>query len=145
MQVYWTIVLLLAVVIAPSRAMADGPFDGHWEFQDQNEEGLSYGAELDLEQRGDRVSGTWSDGSTQRVWSGSLKGNVWGHKLNVRFCSDGSFDNEPFVCPNFDPESDLFVVTGDKLTWYRRRGPGFESYAVLQRGARDRTSKTASE
>ena len=144
MQVNWAIVLFLAVVIAPSRAMADGPFEGHWEFQDQTDEGLSHGAELDLDQRGESVSGTWSDGSLQRVWSGTLKGNARGHKLNVRFCSDGSFGNEAFVCPNFEPESDLFVVTGDRLTWYRRRGPGFESYAVLQRGARHRTSKKAS-
>lgn len=61
MQIHWGTVLLLAVAIVPLTAMADGPFDGHWEFQDQTEDGLYYGAELDLEQHGDQVSGTWSD------------------------------------------------------------------------------------
>jgi len=61
MQIHWRILLLLAVAIVPSSAMADGLFNGHWEFQDQNEDGLSYGAELNLEQHGDQVSGTWSD------------------------------------------------------------------------------------
>jgi hypothetical protein len=141
MQIYRGIVLILAFAAAPLTAMANGPFDGHWESHHQDENGLYYGAQLDLEQSGDQVSGTWGEGSTQRVWSGSLKGTAVDHKLNVRFCSDGSFGNEPFVCPNLEPESNLFVVDDGKLTWYRKQDSGVELYEILHREPRRRAMK----
>ncbi|TKC86347.1 hypothetical protein FAZ69_21120 [Trinickia terrae] len=92
-----------------------------------------------------QVSVTWSDGSDQRVWSGSLKGVVHGNQLRVRFCSDGAFGNEEFVCPNYEPESDLFALRGGKLVWYKKQDSGFERYMTLKRVAARRERKKPGE
>ena len=89
--------------------------------------------EFRLTQNSQSVVGAWSDGHRAKFWAGELKGTVRERKLFVQFCSDGSWGNEPHVCPDFEQESDYLIQRGNRLVWYRKSDTGFRRYVKLHR------------
>lgn len=123
----------LCVCVADASDVGSKAFDGHWAFA--NDCNFGHYAELKLVQRGDSVTGDWSDGSRAEGWDGALKGRIRDGKLFAKYCSSGPNGGHA-VCPSYDvSESDYFTRKGRDLVWYRAVGQGatrsFNRYVVL--------------
>jgi hypothetical protein len=127
--------LLLAGVGCLSPVLAaDDSFNGSWGYEQTC--GMQHVADVRLSQKGDAVTGDWSDGSARGSGTyGKLLGTVKEGKLFVRYC--GGDDNSAYdICPSYQAEaSDYFVRQGKDLVWYKMDGTPSESkfikYLVL--------------
>lgn len=119
--------------LAYAKDTASNAFDGYWTYN--NNCHFGHYAEIKLTQKGDTVTGDWSDGTRLSGSDGSLKGHIRGDKLFVRYCG-GDEHSGYAVCPKYGAEeSDYFVREGNDLVWYQGSGQGtartFEKYVVL--------------
>jgi len=90
------------------QAQPAAPYQGEWAYW----QGCAWGhsAHLALEQEGDRVTGTWNDGTRTESWEGKLKGTVRDGKLHAGQCYDNSDDKDVKVCPQYAPETENTFV-----------------------------------
>jgi hypothetical protein len=134
--------ILLFLAIRPVSSCAANSFDGDWSYNTiDTSEGSFRGAELHLTHTRDGVSGTWSDGTNQVAWSGSLIGKERDGSLYVRFCYDDGWGDESAACRHFGPESAVFAIRDGKLVWYRIHGTQRQKYVSLQRVEEPRAHK----
>jgi hypothetical protein len=124
---------LVSAFLASASSFGAGKFSGQWSTNGVTDDGLQYEAHIDLAQTGRQVTGRWDEGTERTVWEGRLSGTAEGNKVRMGFCSDGAWGNEPFVCPRFAPASDIFVVRGNTLIWYRKTRTGVVLYNKLDR------------
>lgn len=110
-------------------------FAGHWLYKQTC--GYEHSVDLVFEQKGDDVTGQWSEGTRLSGSFGSLQGRVDKDRLYMRYC-EGDERSGYAKCPEYDPESvDYFVRTGKDLVRYKGTGLGtaktFEKDLVLHR------------
>jgi hypothetical protein len=122
-----------ALCLADASGVGSKAFDGHWAYN--NDCNFGHYAELKLVQKGNSVTGDWSDGSRVEGWDGSLKGSIRDGKLHAKYCSTEPNGGHA-ICPSYDvSESDYFARQGHDLVWYRAVGQGtarsFDKYLVL--------------
>lgn len=128
-------VVAIILVFACRAANAVGTFDGDWSYQSFDEEGgLHDEAAVHLRQTGSAVQGTWEDGTSQRSWSGELKGIVRGGKLYALRCSDPYSFTIGNDCPNYGNYESMFFLRDGKLVWLRKYKKGYKEYATLNQG-----------
>lgn len=123
----------LTVCVAHASDVGWKAFDGHWAYG--NDCNLGHYVELKLVQKGNSVTGDWSDGSRAEGWDGLLKGSIRNGTLHAKYCSTEPNGGHA-VCPNYDvSESDHFTRQGHDLVWHRAVGEGetgsFDKYLVL--------------
>lgn len=130
-----TLLLVVMILACSSQVIAaDSQFDGNWAYEQTC--GSQHVASVQLSQKGDQVSGKWSDGSTRGSGtSGQLKGRGKNNKLFVRYCGDDE-NTSSNVCPSYDAEvSDYFMRQGNDLIWYKTFDSGkngaLDKYLVL--------------
>lgn len=140
--------LLFAVCFAsamtvPAVASVSSDFDGDWTHYSAADDNRTsfHGAELHLVGSATTISGTWSDGTNQKAYSGSLTGQVRDGRLHVRRCYDDGWGDESAPCPHLGPESEVFVIRDGKLIWYWVQGDHLKEYIVLVRGKPARARK----
>ena len=119
-------------VLCASCATAPTSFDGHWAYRQECRFG--HVANLELQQIGSGISGSWDDGTRVRGESGLLKGVVEGRRAQLWFCSESS-DDADHTCPNFGREEAHLERVGNTLIWYR----GTTAYITLHPGGLGRT------
>lgn len=108
-------------------------FAGDWKYKQTC--GYQHSATVTLTQTGEDVTGDWTDGTRLNGSDGSLKGQIRGDKLYVRYC--GGDEHAGYaICPSYETEeSGYFTRKGNDLVWYRRIGKKedntFEKYVVL--------------
>lgn len=130
---FGTLVVGQLLCSAYAEDTASNAFDGYWTYNNNCHSG--HYAEIKLMQKGDTVTGDWSDGTRLSGSDGSLKGSIRGDKLFVRYCG-GDEHSGYAVCPKYETEeSDYFVRKGSDLIWYRGSSQGttrsFEKYVAL--------------
>jgi hypothetical protein len=130
-----TLFLCLILLTCSSVAIAaDHLFNGNWGYEQTC--GPQHVASVQLSQKGDQVTGKWSDGSTRGSGtSGLLKGSSKNNKLFVLYCGDDE-NSDSNVCPDYDAEtSDYFTRQGKDLIWYKPSSAGkkgaYGKYLVL--------------
>jgi len=142
----WLVIAIHFVALAavPAAVFASEQFDGDWTYSERDDDGaLSYDAELHLSERKHAVSGTWSEGTNQKAWSGMVRGAVRDGQFHARFCYDDGWGDESAGCPHYGPESDVFMIQRGKLVWYRMEGSRLTKYVTLERGTAPRSHKVA--
>ncbi len=133
-QIFLTLILFLPTIVN-----ATGVFQGAWLYSSKSCDNR-YSYQYSLIQKGLIVEGTYSEGNNQKVYGGELKGTVRKNKLFVQFCSDGSWGNEPNICPNFRQVSGYFIRKGSKLVWHENSTYGLSHAIVLHRIAENDNS-----
>jgi len=108
-------------------------FSGHWLYKQTC--GYEHSVDLVFEQKGDDVTGQWSEGTRMNGSFGSLKGRTQDGRLYMRYC-EGDERTGYTKCPEYDSEStDYFVRKGNDLVRYKSAGAGvariFEQDLVL--------------
>ncbi|WP_226980512.1 MULTISPECIES: hypothetical protein [Xanthomonas] len=103
-------------------------FAGAWGYAKKCDSG--HFLAITLEQRGNHVTGDWSEGTNLRGGGGKLEGEVREAKLYVRYCSD---DGEAgyAVCPAFSGVEDYFALEKGALVRYQKSGPRYERDVAL--------------
>jgi hypothetical protein len=124
--------MLIGGLALAAPAWAQPGLQGDWEYQQSC--GWRHAAGTHLVVQGDKVSGTWSDGSGRGIGeSGSLQGEVRNGKLYVHFCTADESDPDA-PCTNFDTSNtDYYVLRGDQLDWYRQGDGDGRKYLTLHR------------
>lgn len=113
-------------------AVAQPGMQGDWVYQQTC--GWRHAAGVRLTVQGDKVSGTWSDGSGRGIGeAGSLQGEIRNGKLYAHFCTADESASEP-LCTDFDPSyTEYYVLRGNQLDWYRGDGKKYRKYLTLHR------------
>jgi hypothetical protein len=121
--------MVLVTSCASATHSAKAPyFSGEWGYAKKCDFGHFIG--ITLEQRGNRVTGDWSEGTNLRGGDGRIEGEVRGTKLYVRYCSD---DGEAgySACPVFSGSEDYFLLEGEMLVRYQKYGSRYERDVAL--------------
>lgn len=146
---YLALALLTAGIAAsPGQSLA-ADLSGHWRYFERDAIAIpprtfDHLADFIFWQRGDRITGTWSQ-SGHRGSQGCVKGAVKIRSLLAQLClQDGSFGSESgAVCPAYAPPRDRFDLSGKALVWHRYNDPAskWEKYITLTK--RNSVSKAA--
>jgi hypothetical protein len=87
---------------------------------------------LTVKQADAQATGDWSEGTNVSGEDGSLKGEVRGDKLFVRYCSTDGNDPKS-ACPTYDDREDYFALRDGAIVRYQKYGSAYKEDVVLHR------------
>ncbi|UXA55419.1 hypothetical protein M0D45_13915 [Xanthomonas prunicola] len=122
-------VMALITSCATSASASKSPsFSGEWAYAKKCD--LGHYLSLHLQQRGDRVTGDWSEGTNVRGNDGQLQGEVRGDALYLRYCSDDGGTGYS-ACPAFSEREDQFKLEKGHLIRYEKYGSSYRRTVSL--------------
>lgn len=110
------LVALACTLASCAHAARDAGFAGDWGYSTSCHFG--HFVNMRVAQQGDKLAGSWADGTRVRGWHGELQGEVRGGRAYLRFCTQD--DAKPhYACSNFGEEAGYLQRSGQTLAWYR--------------------------